>query len=541
VGTASAHGVRVSGSVEGANGASFALSKTSRDDMVPARTEVIDGRLVLPAPLRDGTLVTLSATVAANGCEPTVVRRVLAVRSLPSFSRDTSRIGFGDDAPMRPNAVRSLTITIANEGTDRADDLRVYLTLPPWLRCADRAEDAAAVVVPSLAAGERFETDLDVAASADAPPGTFAVLAELAWYGGSFALDALTGVVETHAAFGDATLEADAATRESDDTIAYRLSLTNTGDGACRVLRIRTELGGPATYARGSFTVNGRRVRDVGNTSVAFGEGVVVEDVPVGAAIVCTWRCCVDTDIATAAVVECRATLAWDAEGSSVVEAPAVAVVPSRAFPTVAAALPARVPHAAIALATPISDALSPAAAVVAYDRSERARLRCDYLEGTVAASGLVAVLDLRIFLPFAADEVRERDDAARIAIRAFVRAVDRTAIGMRLGVALLRSDAVVSDDVRAAFGRYRSDLRDAPLGTVLLSVIDEFTSLENGAEAFEALQAYRTALRGLVAWWCSREDEIADLLAAEMPVAVATVRAAAIDALTRHLDRAVA
>jgi hypothetical protein len=507
LGTATAHGVRISGSVEGVDGASFALPKTSRDEMTPARTELIEGRLVLPAPVRDGTLVTLTATVAANGTEPTAVRRVLAVRSFPAFTRTTSRVAFLDGAPLRPNAARTVAISLANEGTDRADDVRLELLLPAWLRCADRAGGA-----------------------------------ELAWIGGSVALPPLAGIVETHAAFADAELVADCEAREPDETIGYRLTLANTGDGACRELRIRIELTGPAAYARGSFAINDRRVRDVENASAAFREGIVVEDVPVGATVTCTWRCCVDTDLASADAIACRAVLAWDLDEARVVAAAGVAVVPSPAFPAEAAALPARVAHAAIARApVPIEAERKRLPPPATYDSRERARLRCDHLEGSTAVNGLVAVLDLRLFLPFAADDVRD-DDAARIAaIRAFVRVVDRLAIGVRLGVTLLRSDAIVTDELRAAFARYRSDLRDATLGALLRFVLDEFGTVESGAEAYAELEAYRTALRGLVAWWSTREEEIADLLAAELPPATAAVRSALVEALTRRLNRAVA
>jgi hypothetical protein len=557
VGTASAHGVRVSGSVEGANGAIFTLAKNSRDDMTPARTELIEGRLVIPAPLRDGTLVTLTALVSANGCETTSIRRVVAVRSFAAFSCATSSVAFDENAPLRPHARRTIAVTLVNEGTDRAEDVRIAIALPPWLACRARVDASAAViVVPSLAAGERYVTVLDVAATSAAPVGPFRIPAEVSWVGGTLALTPLPCVVETHAAFAEVSLETDAmgAPREPDDTIAYRLDLTNTGDGTCRELRIRAAYDGPATYARASFAVNGRRVRDVDKGCAVFADGIVLEDVPVGAAIACMWSLIIDADLQASAAVGCRAILTWDGEGECIVEAPVVAVAAARAFPSRAVALPARLPHAAIVcepdnladttIAGLHTTATNSTRGSVphAFDATMRSRLRCDYLEGTSATSGLVAILDLRIFLPFAIEERRDRDEAAKsFAMRAFVRAVDRIAIGMRLGVTLLRSDAIVSDELREALAVCRDDLRDASAAALLRFVAEEFAAVEGGADASTPLTTYLDALRALFVWWCTREEELADLLAADMPPATAAARAAVVDALALVAERAVA
>ncbi len=528
VGTACVNGVRVAGSLEGIDGCAVHIAKGTLDDIAPFRTEIVDGRIIVPSPLRNGTLVTVTASISANACEPATIRRVFAVASSATFAAEDTFCRLVGHEPVRPYGRRTLHIAATNTGTDRATDARVRLALPSWLRLDGAPDDERPErALGTIEAGASAEQSVDLCVAAHAPMGTHDVFATLLWDDGRIALAPAVLCVETRPAFDEAMLVLDdACVREPDDTIAYTLSFTNTGDGVCRELCVRADMHGPAAYARASLTVNGRRVRDVGGSSALFGAGIVLEEIPVGATIVCAWRTCVDADVAASATVTCAVELRFDDEATVTLQAADVRIEPAQAFPSVASALPARLPHAAVVRA-PVACATSTIAeaprASIGPDDAATERILREYLERVTDVRGISALLDIRVFLPLR-DGPSEGDLHRAAATRAVIRAIDRASIRIRLGDAACTIDTIATD-LAAASTRYRDELAGASMATILLAVLDDLGVVPGTGHVRDAFAAFRDGLKAVFGWWQTRPDEIDELLNAELPASLTEAR----------------
>ncbi len=523
IGTAIVHGVRVTGSLEGVDGALVRIAKETRDDVVPMHTEFLDGRIVLPSPIANGTIVTVCAKVQANGCEPVAIRRSFRVSSGATFVEPANKLTIDGEVALRPKTNRTASLVLANAGTDAARGARLRLAAPPWLRFADVEEGGNEVALGTVECGARLERMLSFGVSADAPRGKFSFGATVLWDDGESELAVIAGFVETMPAFDTAVVEiANPGPYQPDDLIEYRFSVTNTGDGSCEQLHVRATSAGPATYHRASLKVNGVRFRDWSSAGQLFGEGLTIADIPVGASVRIAWAACVDADVAQASEVVTSIDLKWERGGDHTVTSSVAAVEPSESnAPLCAFTLPPCVPAVETAEAPQES----------AFGSSTCASL-LRYLERSAVATGTTALLDVRIFLPLPNSSDRDSSVTDRAFVEAIVRGLDRFSIAVYLEQNLATSLVAVGDDLRKAFTLIEPMRPDASLASILHVVLHSYALMPRDGILATAFAEHRISLLALFALWDDRASEIEDLAAARLPDSIVASRESLVAAL---------
>ncbi|MGD0475398.1 MAG: hypothetical protein ABSB70_19595, partial [Candidatus Velthaea sp.] len=300
------------------------------------------------------TLLTAQATRIELGTPAHVVD------SRPRFSNASSHLVACSDEALRLKRVSLFRLTLANEGTDFARDVRVALELPAELRLEevdDATRDGKSIVFGDIPAGERREAVLHLrlvgVVVGDEP---LTIAAHVTGYNVvPFGLNPIELATHAEASFSEAVLTAvPADTVDAGAQVLYTLVLPNDGDGLAKLVTARVISLSNAVYAQSSTTVNDIALQDRAGTSLLFGqEGLRFADVGAGVEIVVSWRVIVNTPLPPSAVVETTVCVRWDDVPAIAISTGPVAVVATSALPIVEPELPFSVLGAVAAPAKP--------------------------------------------------------------------------------------------------------------------------------------------------------------------------------------------
>ena len=272
---------------------------------------------------------------------------VHVAESRPRFAPATSRIAACSDEAMRFRRANLFRLTLHNEGTDSARNVRVALELPGELEFEsvdDATRDGNAVVFGDIPAGGRREVVLHIRLVGIAPGDEPLTLAGhvTGLNVVPFGLEAIELAAHAEASFSEATLTAEPAeTVDAGAQIAYTLRLPNNGDGSAKLLTTRVTSLSNGVYAQGSTTVNGIALQDRAGTSLLFGdEGLRLADVGAGVEAVVYWRAIVNTPLPPSALVATTVCVRWDDAPIITVTTAPVAVSAVPALPIIEPELP---------------------------------------------------------------------------------------------------------------------------------------------------------------------------------------------------------
>jgi uncharacterized repeat protein (TIGR01451 family) len=328
------------------------------DTLVPAagRTLRIESRLA--DVLEDDSHLRLHAALHTERLAPVDLGAAgYLVTSRPRFSTAKSGLAVEGTNVVRLNSVTPCRLTLCNEGTDRARDVRVRLQLPDDI-LLDRVDlagrDDEYVVLGDIAARQTREVTLFLRPVGPVRHGeSIEIPARVTGYNVvPLSLEPLVLTTRAEATFIEgATLTA--IPMEVVDTgapIIYTLWLRNAGDGAAKRLSIRFDAPTNATYAPGSTSVNDVTLLDFAGTSpLLTPTGLSLGDVGVGAEIVIRMRVIVNAPLPEGTVVDARAFVAWDEQPEMTVRAQPVRVRSMSALPVANPILPFTVLDAAAA------------------------------------------------------------------------------------------------------------------------------------------------------------------------------------------------
>ncbi len=269
------------------------------------------------------------------------------VDSRPRFSPASSQIAAISDEALRLKRVSLFRLTLANEGTDCACNVRVALELPDELQLEavdDATREGKAIVFGDIPAGERREAVLHLrlvgVVVGDEPLTIAAHVTGLNVV--PFGLTPIELATHAEASFSDATLSAEPPkTVDAGAQIVYTLVLPNDGDGVAKLVTARVLALSNAVYAQGSTTVNGIALQDRAGTSLLFGEeGLRLADVGAGVEVVACWRAIVNTPLPPSATIETTVGVRWDDVPAISISTAPIAVCSTSALPIIEPELP---------------------------------------------------------------------------------------------------------------------------------------------------------------------------------------------------------
>jgi hypothetical protein len=259
---------------------------------LPARARA---RLALhlqpPAVARDGTRARVCARIEGEDIGLALDPVELILRGAPQISVDSS-LRCTQSTPLRPAGTCTLVVTLRNDGSEAARNVRVSVDAPPCLSLADvtgarRLQtdgDEIAVAIDEIAAGAAHEALLHLRAG-EIPTGEHSVVLHALVQGETIAQREL-GTVDIHLAATPALSDLRAEARLVEETIEARLRLANDGDGEARNVQIvARELEG---YLPGTTRLNGRRLLDARGAS-PLRNGLVLGRIGPGETIVVSY------------------------------------------------------------------------------------------------------------------------------------------------------------------------------------------------------------------------------------------------------------
>jgi uncharacterized repeat protein (TIGR01451 family) len=328
------------------------------DSLVPAvsRTLRIESRLA--EVLADESQLRLDASLRTAQLAPVDLGGAVHVAtSRPRFSTATSGLGLDGAEVVRPNRVTACRLTLCNEGTDRARDVRVRLQMPDDVvidRVDGAGRDGSVIVVGDVAARQTREVAVFLRIVGNVHHGDKLDIAARVTGHNVVPLSLEPLVLATRAeatfAHGATLTSIPAENVDAGEAIVYTLWLRNSGDGVAKRLNIRLETPSNATYAPGSTSVNGVSLLDFAGTSALLAPtGLTLADVSVGAEIAIRVQLIVNAPLPAGTLIDLRATIAWDDHPEMVVRAEPVLVRSRPALPVVDPVLPFTVVDAAAA------------------------------------------------------------------------------------------------------------------------------------------------------------------------------------------------
>lgn len=311
-----------------------------------SRSLRVEGRVA--ATIEDQTQLRLHATLLTAQVAPIDLgAAVHVVDSRPRFAPATSLIAACGDEALRFRRTGLLRLTLLNEGTDCARNVRVALEMPAELELEsvdDATPDGRAIVFGDIPAGERREAVLHVRligiARSDEP---LTLAGHVTGFNlVPFGLNPIELTRHAEASFAEATLLAEPAeTVDAGAHIAYTLMLPNTGDGSAKLVTARVTSLTNGVYAQNTTSVNGIELQDRSGTSLLFGtEGLRLAEVGAGVDVVVRWCAIVNTPLPPSARVDTTVSVRWDDAPSIAITATPVAVRATPALPIVDPELP---------------------------------------------------------------------------------------------------------------------------------------------------------------------------------------------------------
>jgi uncharacterized repeat protein (TIGR01451 family) len=325
--------------------------------------------------IQDGKELKLAASLSAAKIAPVDLgAQVYTVTARPSFSKAGSHISMSRDQQLRFMETASLRLVLANAGSDRARDVRVFLDLPNELELeavdGKPTQDGNAIALGDIAAGASLESQLTIRLVGSMSRGGPLTLA--ARIRGAnvvpLKLDPIEIASSRGASFADgATLTSSpSGTVDAGGMLEYTLSMRNTGDVMAKGLTARITALTNAVYAQGSTSVNGIALADRDGSSELLGQhGLRLAGVDAGVDIIVRWKAIVNMPLPSTAKVEAAAAIGWD-------DMPELAVVATPIGVRSAAALPISDPSLSFSI---LNAAAAPARLATIPNRSIRGEL----------------------------------------------------------------------------------------------------------------------------------------------------------------------
>jgi uncharacterized repeat protein (TIGR01451 family) len=270
------------------------------------------------------------------------------IESLPKFSVTTSRLTVDSVEAPRLRRVSKFRLTLTNEGTDCAHNIRVALNMPEELRIdgIDNALlDGDAIAFGEIPAGQTRAAVLRVRLVGIVAGGDPMTITARVSGSNVVPLNLTPIELETRgeAAFreGATLMSRPANTIQAGGELIYTLRLHNSGDGSAKHLTARISQLKNAVYAQGSTTVNGVALADHGGSSLLLGDaGLHLADIGIGVEVVIGWRAIVNMPLPSGTKIEAAACVRWDDASEIAVEAAPVSVESKSALPVIDPELP---------------------------------------------------------------------------------------------------------------------------------------------------------------------------------------------------------
>jgi uncharacterized repeat protein (TIGR01451 family) len=284
------------------------------------RRLVVRARVRAPLPNRTELHLGASLHCAELG-ETTLGEATWRVDSHPAFAATSTRIELSGDAVLRPNQLAEAFVSVRNEGSDTAHNVRVRLYVSPEARLESvegATRERSTVAFGEIAPGARAQARLG--------------------------LRLLRGMAKTYPVTVDAVLTADAmlplplerliiaTTAEPDfsvggfrsdvsesidvgEMIEWTLNVRNGGDGPARRVHITVAQPESLIYVPNSTTVNDVPVRDIGAQSTLTSErGISFNDVDPGVEATIRWRDVVHNGLPAGDAIERVAQIRYDGD-----------------------------------------------------------------------------------------------------------------------------------------------------------------------------------------------------------------------------------
>ncbi|HET9394098.1 MAG TPA: hypothetical protein VFO29_11345 [Candidatus Rubrimentiphilum sp.] len=269
------------------------------------------------------------------------------VESHPSFSPETSQLQLLQDDVFRPNQLVEVQVSLRNEGTDIANNVRLRLYVSPEARLESvegATRERSALLFGEVRPGGTVEAKLGIRllrSLAKAYPVTIeSVLTADAML--PVQLAGITIVTTAEPNFSVGTLHSEPAdVADAGDEVEYVLHVRNSGDGPARRVRISIESLNELIYVPNSTRVNELPVRDVGAQSPLTSElGIMLSDVDPGVEATIAWREVVHNGLQTGETIVRVAHVAYDGDRLDDIAADELKVRCSPVFANAIAGLP---------------------------------------------------------------------------------------------------------------------------------------------------------------------------------------------------------
>jgi uncharacterized repeat protein (TIGR01451 family) len=301
------------------------------------------------SPIADRTEIRINATLVTNETAPLALGALtVTARSRPRFALAGSHLEHTGGEALRPSGTGDIAITLLNEGTDVARDVRLTVDVGSDARIdgVDGAtRDGDQILFGDIAAGAKADASLRIRLGRFVARGaTVTVRTRLAGAGLlPFALDPLTIATLAEPAFGDgATLRTQPIESvDAGEAMYVQLVARNTGDGSASRLIVRAALPENTAYVLGSTSINDVPLLDAAGGSVLWSKsGLVLEDVDPGVEVSVRYGVIVNTPLAAGTLISPMAELAWDGGSAIPLAAASVRVRSTPAFAVRASGLP---------------------------------------------------------------------------------------------------------------------------------------------------------------------------------------------------------
>lgn len=301
------------------------------------------------SPIADRSTIRLRARLECDQTPALALGSAeLTVRSRPRFAPATSTLAYLAGDPLRPSAHGDVQVSLVNEGTDTAHDVRVQLELTSDARI--EAVDGAtrvgnALLFGDVAPNERVEATVRLRLARLVARGTaITVNGRLEAVGLlPFGLAPVTIPTVAAPVFDDGAVmrTQPAESVDAGEPLYVQLAVRNRGDGAASRVVVRAQLPAQTAYLPASTTVNDVPLLDVDGGSVLWSKtGLILEDVDPGVEVRVRYCTVVNTPLPAGTLIDAHAELSWDGGGTLALSAPAVRVRSVPAFAVRASGLP---------------------------------------------------------------------------------------------------------------------------------------------------------------------------------------------------------
>ncbi|MBV9272114.1 MAG: DUF11 domain-containing protein, partial [Candidatus Eremiobacteraeota bacterium] len=310
------------------------------------RKLVVRGRVRAPQP--HGSSVRVTATVHCRELGEVALGDVAwKVVSHAYFAPHRVTLALADARELRPNQLADAIVTLHNDGSDAARDVRLRLYVSPEARIEsvegatrERAVLHFGEIAPGGEAHARiglrllrglakaYPVTIDAVLTAE---GTLPVQLQPLNIATAAEPDFKQGTI--------ATVPSDAV--EAGEPVEYTLYVRNGGDGPARNVAIRTDAADALVYVPNSTTVNDIPLRDSGVTSPLFGErGIVLSDVDPGVDATIRWREVVRANVAAGTTIARVVEIRYDGERTDEIRSSELHLRSAPAFATSIPGLP---------------------------------------------------------------------------------------------------------------------------------------------------------------------------------------------------------